>query len=133
LKWHFPLAILLHLFKLVLHNDSLVDHPLKIFIVSVEKLKLNLIVESIQECILFFLIGVYIVRRIPYQLSKSVEILIYSHIALLQFREFFLLKLQGTTGYIMSFESSLELILGDSTNIRVRVVVSFPPVYSGSK
>jgi hypothetical protein len=65
LKCHFPLAILLHLFKLVLHNDSLVDHPLKIFIVSVEKLKLNLIVESIQECILFLLIGVYIVRRKP--------------------------------------------------------------------
>jgi hypothetical protein len=46
-------------------NDSLVDHPLEIFIVSVEKLKLNLIVESIQECILFLLIGVDIVRRIP--------------------------------------------------------------------
>jgi hypothetical protein len=65
LKWHFPLAILLHLFKLVLHNDSIVYHPLKIFIVSVEKLKLNLIVESIEECILFLLIGVYIIQRIP--------------------------------------------------------------------
>jgi hypothetical protein len=65
LKWHFPLAILLHLFKLVLHNDSLVDHPLEILIVSVEKLNLNHIIESIQECILFFLIGVDIIRRIP--------------------------------------------------------------------
>jgi hypothetical protein len=65
LKWHFPLSILLRLFKLVLHNDSLVDHPLKIFIVSVEKLKLDLIVESIQECIMFLIIGVYIVWRVP--------------------------------------------------------------------
>jgi hypothetical protein len=65
LKWHFMLVILLHLFKLVLHNDSLVDHPLEIFIVSVEKLKLNLIIESIQECIMFLLIGVDIIQPIP--------------------------------------------------------------------
>jgi hypothetical protein len=42
LKWQFLLAILLHLLDLVLDNDSLIDHPLKILVVSVEKLELNL-------------------------------------------------------------------------------------------
>jgi hypothetical protein len=44
---HFPLSILLHLLGLVLDNDSLVDHPLEILVVGVEKLELNLIIESI--------------------------------------------------------------------------------------
>jgi hypothetical protein len=46
-EWHFPLAILIHLFDLVLNNYSLVDHPLKILVVDVEKLELNLVIESI--------------------------------------------------------------------------------------
>jgi hypothetical protein len=62
---HFPLTILLDLLDFVLDNDSLVDHPLEILIVSVEKLELNLVIESIQECILFLLIGVDIIRCIP--------------------------------------------------------------------
>jgi hypothetical protein len=61
----FPLAILLHLFDLVLNNDSLIDHPLEILVVSVEKLELNLVVESIQECILFLFIRINIIRCIP--------------------------------------------------------------------
>jgi hypothetical protein len=47
---------------------------------------------------------------------------------MLQIREFFLLKLQATTGYAMSPEFSLELILGDSTNVLVRVMVRLPPI-----
>jgi hypothetical protein len=65
LEQQFPLAILLHLLDFVLNNDSLVDHPLEIFIVGVEKLELNLVIESIQECILFLLISVDIIRCIP--------------------------------------------------------------------
>jgi hypothetical protein len=62
---HFPLAILLHLFDLVFDNDSLVDHPLEILVVDIEKLELNLIVESIQEGILFLFITINIIRCIP--------------------------------------------------------------------
>jgi hypothetical protein len=49
----------------VLDNDSLVDYPLEIFIVSVEKLELNLVIESILECIIFLLISVDIIWCIP--------------------------------------------------------------------
>jgi hypothetical protein len=61
---HFPLAILLHIFDLVLNNDSLVNHPLEILVVSVEKLELNLIIKSIQEGILFLLICINIIQCI---------------------------------------------------------------------
>jgi hypothetical protein len=61
---HFPLAILLHLFDLVLNNDSLVNHPLEILVVGVEKLELNLIIKSIQEGILFLLICINIIQCI---------------------------------------------------------------------
>jgi hypothetical protein len=59
------LAILLHLLDFVLDNDSLVDHPLETFIVGVEKLELNLVIKPIHECIMFLLISVDIIRRIP--------------------------------------------------------------------
>jgi hypothetical protein len=65
LKWQFSLAILLHLLDLVLDKDSLVDHPLEILVVGVEKLELNLIIESIQECIMFLLISINIIPCIP--------------------------------------------------------------------
>jgi hypothetical protein len=47
MEWQFPHAILLHLLDPVLDNDSLIDHPLEIIIVYVEKLELDLVVESI--------------------------------------------------------------------------------------
>jgi hypothetical protein len=139
LKWQFLLDILLHLLDLVLNYDGLIDHPLEILIVCVEKLKLDLIVESIliiesiQEGILFLFIGIDIIWHIPWQLSRLVEILIHNHTALLQFREFLLLEFERTAGYIVSSKPSFELIPGDSTNIQVRVVVSLPPILNGSK
>jgi hypothetical protein len=110
LKWQFLLNILLHLLDLVLNNDGLVDHPLEILVVCVD-----------------------IIWRIPWQLSKSVEILIHGHTALLQFGEFLLLVFERTTGYVVSSKPSFELIPSDSTNIRVRVAVSLPPILNGSK
>jgi hypothetical protein len=65
LEWQFPFAIFLHLLDLVLDNDSLIDHPLEILIVCVEKLELDLIVESIQECILFLFISINFIQCIP--------------------------------------------------------------------
>jgi hypothetical protein len=58
---------------------ALCDHPLEIYIVSVEKLKLNFIIEPIQKCIRFLLIGVAIIRWVSWQLSKSFEIFIHNH------------------------------------------------------
>jgi hypothetical protein len=56
---------LLHLLDHVLKNDSLVNHSLEILIIYVEKLEVDLVIESIQECILFLFIGIDIIRRIP--------------------------------------------------------------------
>jgi hypothetical protein len=50
-----------HHLKFVLHNDGLVNHPLKILIVSIKQLELNFIIEPVHECILFLLFGVDIV------------------------------------------------------------------------
>jgi hypothetical protein len=35
--------------------------------------------------------------------------------------------------YVVSYESSFELVPGDSTNILVRVAARFPPFSSGPK
>jgi hypothetical protein len=56
---------ILHLLNLVFYNDGLVDHPLEILVVSIEKLELNLIIESIQEGILFLFISINIIWCIP--------------------------------------------------------------------
>jgi hypothetical protein len=133
LKLHLPLAILFHLIKLVLHNDGLINHSLEILIVNIKYLELDFNIEPIQECILFLFISVDIIWSISWQLSKSVEILLHSHATLLQILDFFLLKLQGTTGYIISSESCLELIPCDSTNVLVRVVLRLPPIDNCSK
>jgi hypothetical protein len=61
----FSLAILLNLFDLVFDNDSLVGHLLKILVVGIEKLELNLVVEPIQEGILFLFIRINLIRYIP--------------------------------------------------------------------
>jgi hypothetical protein len=61
----FPLAILLHLFHLVFDNDSLIDHLLEILVVGIEKLELDVVVEPIQEGIMFLFIRINIIRCIP--------------------------------------------------------------------
>jgi hypothetical protein len=50
---------------MVFDNDSLVDHLLEILVVGIEKLELNLVVESIQEGILFLFICLNLIRCIP--------------------------------------------------------------------
>jgi hypothetical protein len=54
-EWHFPLAILFHLWDLVLNDNGLVDHVLE---VGVEQLELNVIIQSTQEHVLLLLVGV---------------------------------------------------------------------------
>jgi hypothetical protein len=62
MEWHFALAVLLDLFDLVLNNYGLVDHVLEVYVVCVEQLELNVIIQSIQEHVMFLLISVDIIR-----------------------------------------------------------------------
>jgi hypothetical protein len=62
---HFPLAILLHFSDLAFNNNGLVDHVLEVGVVGVEQLELNVIIQSIQEHVLFHLIRVDVIRGIP--------------------------------------------------------------------
>jgi hypothetical protein len=65
-------------------------------------------------------------------LSEFVEILIHSHSALLLFGEL-LFQFECTTRYVVSSKLSFEIVLGNSTNILVRVAVCFPPISSDPK
>jgi hypothetical protein len=64
-EWHFPFAILLNFSDLIFNDNGLVDHVLEVSVVGVEQLELNVIIQSIQEHVLFLLIHVEVVRGIP--------------------------------------------------------------------
>jgi hypothetical protein len=64
-EWHFPLAILQHFPGLIFNDNGLVDHVLQVGIVGVEQLELNVIIQSIQEHVLFLLICADVIRGIP--------------------------------------------------------------------
>jgi hypothetical protein len=63
-KTHLGLAILLRFLQLILNDDGHVNQILKIWVVCVEQLKLDLILETLQECVLLLLIGVDIISGI---------------------------------------------------------------------
>jgi hypothetical protein len=69
-EWHLPLAILLHLSYLVFNNNGLVDHVLEVGVVSVKQLELNVIIQPIQEHVMFLLVRVDVVGGIPSQLNE---------------------------------------------------------------
>jgi hypothetical protein len=64
-EWHLPLAILLHFLYLTFNDNGLVDHVLEVGVVGVEQLELNVIVQPIQEHVLFLLIHADVIRDIP--------------------------------------------------------------------
>jgi hypothetical protein len=64
-EWHLPLSILLHFLYLIFNDNGLVDHVLEVGVVGVEQLELNVIIQPIQEHVLFLLIHVDVVRGIP--------------------------------------------------------------------
>jgi hypothetical protein len=66
MEWHLPLAILLHLLDLVFNNNGLIDHVLEVCVVRVEQLELNIIIQSIQEHLLFLFVGVDVARGISW-------------------------------------------------------------------
>jgi hypothetical protein len=64
-EWHFPLAILLHFPDLIFNDNGLVDHVLEVGVVGVEQLEWNVIIQSIQEHVIFLLICADVIRGIP--------------------------------------------------------------------
>jgi hypothetical protein len=64
-EWHLPLAILRHLSDLIFNNNGLVDHVLEVSVVGVQQLKLNVVIQPIQEHVLLLLICADVVRGIP--------------------------------------------------------------------
>jgi hypothetical protein len=64
-KNHLVFAILLHLVQLILGDDGLVNQMLKIWVISVEKLKLDLIIEILEKHILLLLVGVDVINGVP--------------------------------------------------------------------
>jgi hypothetical protein len=64
-KPHLVLAILLHFLQIVLNDDGFVNQMLKILVVSVEQLKLDLILETLEKCVMLLLIGVDVIGGIP--------------------------------------------------------------------
>jgi hypothetical protein len=126
-------AILLHLFQLILDDDGLVNQMLKIWVIGVEQVKLDLIIETVEKHILLLLVSVDIVNGIPRQMNELIQVLIHHHTPLVQVREFLLLQLKDATGHVVDPEMSLELIPANSIGIEVGVVVSFPLVRYSSK
>jgi hypothetical protein len=71
-KNHLAFAILFHFFQLVLDDDGFINQILKIWVVGVEQLKLDLIIETLEKHILLLLIGVDVVDGIPRQLNELI-------------------------------------------------------------
>jgi hypothetical protein len=57
-------AILFHLLYIVLDDDGLINQMLKIWVVDVEQLKLDLVIETLKKHILLLLVGVDIINGI---------------------------------------------------------------------
>jgi hypothetical protein len=64
-KTHLTIPILLHFLQLILNDDGLVNQMLKIWVVSVEQLKLDLVLETLEKCALLLLIGVDVIGGVP--------------------------------------------------------------------
>jgi hypothetical protein len=62
---HLALAILLHLFELILDDDGLLNQMLEIWVVCVEQLKPDPIIETLEKHVLLLLICVDIINGIP--------------------------------------------------------------------
>jgi hypothetical protein len=64
-KHHLAFAIFLHLFQLIFHDDGIVNHMLEIWVVCVDHLKLDLVIETLEKYILLLLIGDDVIDVVP--------------------------------------------------------------------
>jgi hypothetical protein len=62
---HLALVILLHFLRLILNDYGLVNQMLKIWVVDVEQLKLDLVLETHEKRVLFLQVGADVVGDIP--------------------------------------------------------------------
>jgi hypothetical protein len=69
-EWHLLFVILLHFLEFTSNNNGLVDHVLEIDVVSVEQLKLSIIVQSFQEHVLLLFISVDVFSGVSGQLNE---------------------------------------------------------------
>jgi hypothetical protein len=69
-EWRLPLAILLDFLYLVLNLNGLIDHTLEIVVIGVQQLKLNVIIQLIQEHVLLLLIRIDVVGGVSRQLDE---------------------------------------------------------------
>jgi hypothetical protein len=81
---HLMFAILLHLFQLILDDGGLVNQMLKIWVISVEKLKLDLVIETLEKYTLLLLVGVDVIDGVPRQLNELIQVFIHRHTSLFQ-------------------------------------------------
>jgi hypothetical protein len=57
---------------------------LEIWVVCVEQLKLDLVIETLEKHIFLLLIGVDIIDGVPQQLNELIQVLIHRHTSLVQ-------------------------------------------------
>jgi hypothetical protein len=129
---HLPLVILFYLLEVDLNDDGLIHQLLKIFIVSVEQLELDIVIDSFQKHVML-LIGIDFIWGILGQLSEPVEVLVHGHAILSKIGELLLPQLDSAMGHVVRSETSLEFIPRDGFYIIVGIAISLPPVHGGSK
>jgi hypothetical protein len=64
-KGHLAFAILFHFFHLILDDNGLVNQMFKIWVVGVEQLKLDLVIENHVKRIVLLLIGAEVIDGVP--------------------------------------------------------------------
>jgi hypothetical protein len=65
LECHLPLVNLVHLLQLVFNDNCLIDQVLESFIICIEQLELDVVIESVEKHALFLLICIDIIYCIP--------------------------------------------------------------------
>jgi hypothetical protein len=64
-KHHLTFAILFYFFQLILDDDGLVNQMLKIRVIGVGQLELDLVIETIEKCMLLLLVGADVIDGVP--------------------------------------------------------------------
>ncbi len=121
-------AIFFHFFQLVLDDDSLVNKMLKIWVVGVEQLELDLVIESLEKRIQLLLISVDLMQGVVRQLSELGDLLIHRHGPQFQILKLFLLQLDHSLGNMMCTESSSKFWPVDALGLLVGFHISIPPI-----
>jgi hypothetical protein len=103
------LMLALYQASMVLQHKSLVHHPLEVLKISSLQSIGQLIIQAIQETLLFLLINVDLMWGIARQLSEPNDVLIHRHGPLFQILKLFLLQLDNSLVNMMCTKSSSKL------------------------